>query len=104
MSVSNLGDLLAKSREERTSSETLYSEILDLLTDSLKDDEADVRAAAAKSLGLLRDKKSIPALKEALKDKEAEVRAAVIEALGRYAALISGNILVDTPTKLTTKD
>jgi HEAT repeat protein len=104
MSVSNLGDLLAKSREERTSTETLYSEILDLLTESLKDKEAEVRAAAAKSLGLLRDKKSIPALKKALKDEEAEVRAAVVEALGRYAALISGNVVVDTPTKLSTKE
>lgn len=104
MSVSNLGDLLAKSREERTSSEELYSEILDLLTESLKDDEAEVRAAAAKSLGLLREKKSIPVLKDALKDKDAEVRAAVVEALGRYAALISGNIVVDAPAKVSTKE
>ena len=47
----------------------------------LKDEDADVRAAAAESLGKLEDARAVPALIAALSDREAKVRAAAAESL-----------------------
>ncbi len=97
MSVSNLGDLLASSRQERASAENMYQDIFQSLVDMLGDDEADVRAAAAKALGVIGDKKAIDSLKTALKDDEADVRAAAVEALGKIAALMKNNVAIESP-------
>jgi HEAT repeat protein/beta-lactamase regulating signal transducer with metallopeptidase domain len=51
----------------------------------VKDEDADVRAAAAQSLGKLEDPRAVPALIGALSDGEAKVRAAAAEALGKFA-------------------
>ena len=51
----------------------------------VRDEDADVRAAAAQSLGKLEDPRAVPALVGALSDGEAKVRAAAAEALGKFA-------------------
>jgi HEAT repeat protein/beta-lactamase regulating signal transducer with metallopeptidase domain len=50
----------------------------------LKDEDADVRAAAAQSLGKLEDSRAVPALVAALSDREAKVRAAAAESLAQF--------------------
>jgi HEAT repeat protein/beta-lactamase regulating signal transducer with metallopeptidase domain len=50
----------------------------------LKDEDADVRAAAAESLGKLEDSRAVPGLIAALSDREAKVRAAAAESLDRF--------------------
>jgi len=50
----------------------------------LKDEDADVRAAAAESLGKLEDSRAVPGLIAALSDKEAKVRAAAAQSLARF--------------------
>lgn len=86
MGVTNLGDLLASSRKERTNKEGQYQDILEHLRSALKDTEAEVRAAAIKAIGLIGDTRTIEDLKAALKDESAEVRAAAAEALGKIGS------------------
>lgn len=50
----------------------------------LKDFDAGVRAAAARSLGQLENRMALPALIGALKDEEAQVRAAAADAVGDF--------------------
>ncbi len=50
----------------------------------LKDENAEVRAAAAHSLGKLEDSRAVPGLIGALKDIDARVRSAAADALGRF--------------------
>lgn len=50
----------------------------------LKDEDADVRAAAAESLGKLEDSRAVPGLIAALSDREAKVRAAAAESLAKF--------------------
>jgi HEAT repeat protein/beta-lactamase regulating signal transducer with metallopeptidase domain len=50
----------------------------------LDDESADVRRAAAHSLGQLKDSRAVPALIGALKDTDAGVRASVAEALAEF--------------------
>ena len=62
------------------------------LIDRLKDVDAEVRAAAAQSLGKLEDARAVPGLVAALSDREASVRSAAAGALGTFtdARAISG--------------
>ena len=55
------------------------------LVGRLKDEDADVRAAAAESLGKLEDARAVPGLVAALSDREAKVRAAAAESLAKFA-------------------
>ena len=48
---------------------------------NLKDPDSSIRAAAARVLGEMKDRRAVPPLIAALRDGDAEVRAAVIEAL-----------------------
>ncbi|MBI4501915.1 MAG: HEAT repeat domain-containing protein [Gemmatimonadetes bacterium] len=48
---------------------------------ALKDEDVEVRRAAARALGNRRDPRAVPALMAALGDSDAEVRAKVVEAL-----------------------
>jgi HEAT repeat protein/beta-lactamase regulating signal transducer with metallopeptidase domain len=50
----------------------------------LKDDNAEVRAAAAHSLGKLEDSRAVPGLIGALKDSDQRVRSAAADALGQF--------------------
>ena len=50
----------------------------------LKDEDADVRAAAAESLGKLEDARAVPGLITALSDREAKVRAAAAQSLAKF--------------------
>jgi HEAT repeat protein/beta-lactamase regulating signal transducer with metallopeptidase domain len=50
----------------------------------LKDEDADVRAAAAESLGKLEDSRAVPGLIAALSDREAKVRAAAAGSLAKF--------------------
>ena len=52
------------------------------LIDALKDEDSDVRWAAASALGTIGDASAAEALIEALRDKDLEVRQKVTEALG----------------------
>lgn len=97
MTVSNLGDLLANSREERLNAETVFKGILQDLLEMAKDESPAVRAATAKALGIVGDRKVVPTLKEALKDGEADVRAAAVEALGKIAATMIHNGTIESP-------
>ncbi|NDJ86346.1 MAG: HEAT repeat domain-containing protein [Chloroflexi bacterium] len=101
MGFMSLGDLLASSREERLSAENLYKDIVETLIEMAGDDEAEVRAAAAKAMGMIAEKKVVPALKEALKDADKDVRAAATEALGKIAARMQGSITPEAPNKIS---
>ena len=58
--------------------------VVSALIARLDDENADVRRAAAHSLGNLKDSRAVPGLIGALKDKEARVRAAAAEALSEF--------------------
>ena len=60
------------------------STVVVALIGRLKDEDADVRAAAAQSLGKLEGARAVPALIAAIGDRNAKVRAAIAEALGRF--------------------
>ena len=60
------------------------SAIVVALIARLKDEDAEVRAAAAHSLGRLEDARAVPALIDVLKDSKPRVRAAAAEALGQF--------------------
>ena len=57
------------------------SRVVPALLEALKDEDVDVRQAAAEALGKLGDSRSVPALVEALKDEIADVRRTAAEAL-----------------------
>ncbi len=63
-------------------------EVVAPVMEALKDNNANVRAAAANALKLMRDsaKSAIPALLNALSDKDADVRSCVIVALDELGA------------------
>ena len=60
------------------------STVVIALIGRLKDEYAQVRAAAAEALGNLEDARAVPALLAAIGDRDAKVRAATAEALGRF--------------------
>lgn len=53
-----------------------------VLENALKEDDTAMRVTAVKTLGILKDEKSLEALNKAAKDKDAKVRLATISALG----------------------
>jgi HEAT repeat protein len=57
------------------------------LIEALKDDDEDVRRAAAGALGEIGDPQAVPALIEALKDDDEYVRRAAVGALGKIGDL-----------------
>lgn len=59
------------------------SQALSYKQDSLKEEHTQVRLAAAKALGNLKDPRSVPLLNAALGDKEREVRIAAAKALAQ---------------------
>jgi HEAT repeat protein/beta-lactamase regulating signal transducer with metallopeptidase domain len=58
--------------------------VVNALIARLEDENADVRRAAAHSLGQLKDARAVPGLIGALKDPEPKVRAAAAEALAEF--------------------
>ncbi|HJP58770.1 MAG TPA: M56 family metallopeptidase [Gemmatimonadaceae bacterium] len=58
--------------------------VVNALIERLADENADVRRAAASSLGKLKDSRAVPGLIGALKDRDAKVRAAAAEALAEF--------------------
>ncbi|MES2304756.1 MAG: M56 family metallopeptidase [Gemmatimonadota bacterium] len=58
--------------------------VVNALIGRLKDDDAQVRAAAARSLGRLEDARAVPGLIVALKDDDTKVRAAAADALAQF--------------------
>ena len=58
--------------------------VVNALIARLDDENADVRRAAASSLGKLKDSRAIPGLIGALKDRDAKVRATAAEALAEF--------------------
>jgi HEAT repeat protein/beta-lactamase regulating signal transducer with metallopeptidase domain len=58
--------------------------VVNALIARLEDENADVRRAAANSLGRLKDSRAVPGLIGALKDPESKVRASAAEALGEF--------------------
>lgn len=100
MSISNLGDLMRSSRDQRASTEQVYKDLFEGILSTLKDDDKEVRAAAAKALGSLGDRDAIEPLQEALKDDESEVRKAAVEALGEIAKAIAKSGKMESPNRL----
>lgn len=78
-SAGSTGDVSAVSHGQSDSTVVLA------LIARVRDEDADVRAAAAQSLGKLGDPRAVPALVGALADGEAKVRAAAAEALGKFS-------------------
>lgn len=95
-----ISDLMAGSRDERKNAEELYKELLNDIIAMVKDDEAEVRAAAAEALGKLGDREAIPHLKELLKDDEGDVRKAAVEGLGKLAIEIARSGKLTSPNRL----
>lgn len=95
-----LSDLMRSSRDERQNAEELYKELLEDIIGMVKDDEAEVRAAAAEALGKLGDREAIPHLTALLKDDEAEVRKSAVEGLGKLAAEIARSGKLTSPNRL----
>jgi HEAT repeat protein/beta-lactamase regulating signal transducer with metallopeptidase domain len=60
------------------------STVVVALIGRLRDEDAEVRAAAAQSLGKLEDSRAVPSLIAVIGDRDAKVRAAVAEALGKF--------------------
>lgn len=58
--------------------------VVNALIARLDDESAEVRKAAAQSLGKLKDSRAIPGLIGALKDRDARVRAAAAESLAEF--------------------
>ena len=77
--ASNEHDAAAPQRAEADST------VVIALIGRLKDEDADVRAAAAEALGKLEDSRAVPPLLAVIGDRDAKVRAATAEALGRFA-------------------
>ena len=50
----------------------------------LKDEDADVRVAAAEALGKLEDARAVPGLLDVLRDREVKVRSAAAQSLGKF--------------------
>lgn len=63
---------------------TADSTVVVALIGRLKDEDAEVRAAAAEALGKLEDARAVPALLATIGDRDAKVRAAAADALGRF--------------------
>jgi HEAT repeat protein/beta-lactamase regulating signal transducer with metallopeptidase domain len=58
--------------------------VVNALIARLDDENAEVRTAAARSLGRIKDSRAIPGLIGALKDRDSKVRAAAAEALAEF--------------------
>ena len=58
--------------------------VVSALIARLDDENAEVRAAAARSLGKLKDERAVPGLIGALKDRDAKVRETAAEALAEF--------------------
>lgn len=58
--------------------------VVNALIARLDDENAEVRTAAARSLGRLKDSRAVPGLIGALKDRDAKVRVAAAEALAEF--------------------
>ncbi len=73
--------MVGGSRDEQLPPDTT---VVNALIKSLKDEDAQVRRAAAHSLGNLEDPRAVPALIDALEDSEKTVRAAAADALSNF--------------------
>lgn len=69
---------------------------VDPLITALKDDDGDIRCAAAFSLGYIGDRRAIKPLVNALKDEDSRVKHRAIEALGRIADMHCVEPLIGT--------
>ncbi|MEO7456408.1 MAG: M56 family metallopeptidase [Gemmatimonadaceae bacterium] len=76
--------LLALAASQRTHLTPADSTVVIALIARLKDEDTDVRVAAAQSLGKLEDSRAVPGLIAALRDAESKVRAAAADALGQF--------------------
>jgi beta-lactamase regulating signal transducer with metallopeptidase domain len=64
------------------------------LTNALQDSNAEVRRAAARALGELRDQRAVAPLLKALADQDAEVRESAAEALGEIRDTTAASALI----------
>ncbi|HEV7389247.1 MAG TPA: M56 family metallopeptidase [Gemmatimonadaceae bacterium] len=75
----------AKSRESIARQDTNPDTgVVNALIARLDDENAEVRSAAARSLGRLKDSRAVPGLIGALKDRDPRVRASAAEALAEF--------------------
>ncbi|MBI4056332.1 MAG: HEAT repeat domain-containing protein [Elusimicrobia bacterium] len=73
--------LWCKEKPSDSSAKTLGTQALTILKQAMRDEDSDVRAAAAGSWGFLGNPAAIPVLKEALEDSNAYVRIAAGKSL-----------------------
>ena len=76
--------LLADEVQKPIQDTTSDAGVVSALIARLDDENAEVRSAAAHSLGRLKDSRAIPALIGALKDREPKVRVSAAEALAEF--------------------
>ncbi|MEO8450269.1 MAG: HEAT repeat domain-containing protein [Gemmatimonadota bacterium] len=86
MLLTKLSSTLARVQHEviRQVADTTHAAIIAALIEALKDEDVQVRRAAAQSLGNREDRRAVPALAQALKDPDTEVRMHAIEALASF--------------------
>ena len=85
VSPSQSPSIAANSRESTARQDTnADTGVVSALIARLQDENAEVRSAAAHSLGRLKDSRAVPGLIGALKDPEPKVRASAAEALAEF--------------------
>jgi HEAT repeat protein/beta-lactamase regulating signal transducer with metallopeptidase domain len=78
------GAMQPRGRRAADSGQPADSAVVSALIARLKDEDARVRRAAARSLGQLEDRRAVTPLIETLKDPDDEVRAAAADALAEF--------------------
>lgn len=78
------GEMLERVRAVYALAELRGEKVVSLISKVVKDQAEDVRAAAARALGLVGDSRALPALVELLKDSSPVVVRSALDSISRY--------------------